>query len=477
MIPEPNFRRLLRDLAAHREAEAQLWPEIDDELLAKYLADPDGCSEEERAQVEAAKRHPHVAEMFETFKGPSLLHGAPPPTPATTPHGGDWIKAVAGVLLMWLLEWLLLRNYSSTTLAMLDSWKQLQREALYGIGGLLVALPLLGYLLKALGWVRRRRVFNSLALGVSLLGVLTLLGYAEFQKRTTTRALNDMFLQRRWITYEPPQFDPEKGQMPTEEDMERDLALLHSSDKDGGRFDGVITFSARGTLAKIPEIAKRVGFRSVILGIYIPKDQAGMPIKPEEQFQAAIEARAHVDAYCLGHNPPHQLDLATLAEWVAELRRATGGKPVTTTAPLSHYVGARGKELRQIGDFYFPDVAGPWQTGATPLQVLEQLRQSLILVTELPYDKPCLLKMISYPSGGRPGMTEEAQAEFFRGLTQTVRPPSGVYVSVFNSFDLSWKRPPLFDLTEEYVGLYTKDGKPKLALKIVREDFPVQTRP
>lgn len=479
-LPKRGCRRLLRDLAAERVAEAQLWPDIDDELLAKFLADPASCSDEERERVNQARQHPDIAEMFEVLREP-LPEPVPPEPPKPPPSGplGDWPKALAGVLLAWLVHWVLLRSHSDPTLAMLDSWNQLRNGALAGVVGFLVALPLLGLLLKYLGWIRRRRVFNSLAVGVSLLGALTLLVYAEFRKRETTQKLNAMFLQRKWVTYEPPGYDPdpETGRMPTEEEMERDLALLHSSAEDGGRFDGVITFSAQGTLGKIPEIAKRVGFRSVIMGIYIPKDKTGKPIKPEDQFQTAKEAQDYVDGFCLGQNPSNQLDIATLAQWVTELRQMTDDKPVTTTAPLRHYIGDRGKELRQIGDFYFPDVVGPWWRGASPQTVLEELERSLLLVSDLPRDKPCLLKMISYPSKGRPGIDEEAQAEFFRGMTQSLRPPSGAYLSIFNSFDLPWKNKAKFDPTEEHVGLYTKDRIPKRALKIVREDFPVQTNP
>ncbi len=162
---------------------------------------------------------------------------------------------------------------------------------------------------------------------------------------------------------------------------------------------------------------------------------------------------------------------------MAELRRATG-KPVTTTAPMASYLGDHGEPLRKLGDWYFPDCPGFWHLGATPQEMFREARQSVMHATELPRDRPVLLKMISFPAGGLPGLTEEAQAEFFTAICRDLYLPPGVYVSFYSAFDLPWQS----DLThwsrpQRYVGLFTKDGEPRQAAAVVRKGFPVQNRP
>jgi hypothetical protein len=278
------------------------------------------------------------------------------------------------------------------------------------------------------------------------------------------------------VAYEPPGYDPHTNKIPDKAELRKDLVRLHDA-KEGGGFDGLITFGAGGDLAEIPRLAKEVGFQAVIMGIYILRDEAGKPVKPVDQMERAYEVREWVDGYCLGHNTSTQLDTHALADWMAELRSRTG-KPVTTTAPLVNYLDERGRHLREIGDWYFPDLVGSWPFGTlSPVEVLRETKANLQLVAALPRNKPVLLKMISYPSGGAPGYTEEAQAAFFTGICRNLYLPSGVYVSVFSAYDLPWKRGDKdFSPQEEFVGLFTAQGEPKKAAAVLRLGFPIRSR-
>ena len=90
-----------------------------------------------------------------------------------------------------------------------------------------------------------------------------------------------------------------------------------------------------------------------------------------------------------------------------------------------------------------------------------------------------LLAMISYPSGGAPGLTEEAQRDFFLTLGRDVSLPPGIYASVFSGFDLPWKgrRPDEFAKPEYYVGLFDEKSRPKAAVEAIRKWPLVQQRP
>jgi hypothetical protein len=294
-------------------------------------------------------------------------------------------------------------------------------------------------------------------------------------------SLDDMFLDIRWCAYDPRQFNiyPGKERMPTLDEIEKDLELLHNA-KTGSGFDGLITFKANDNFGSIPRIAKqKVGFKKVIMGVYV-LERDGKWGPPEDQLKAAIDAREWVDGYCLGHNTPTQVDIEQLRQWMADLRHKTG-KPVTTTAPLVSYLGERGRALREIGDWYFPDVRGSWVYGAPPEKLIEELHQAVRDVTNLPSDRPVLLKMISCPAGPEPRFTPKAQADFYTWIARDLYLPPGVFLSYYNGFDLPWmsheEHPAEWSPGQQYVGFFTAKGEPRPSVEVVRKGFPVQRRP
>jgi hypothetical protein len=381
---------------------------------------------------------------------------------------------VAGVVLLPFVSLLIAGLSTASAVSDQTWWRDAQARFLEWDVGLVGVMAVLSPVLRLFGdagLMGRVR----LSLPLSVLGFILvsagIWSYAGEQQRQISRDLNASFSGHRWIAYDPPGYDPYTGRMPSEEEMEEDLRRLHEV----GGFDGVITFAAHGTLAEIPRLAKKVGFEAVIMGISI--DRAN-PVKPQEQMEKAIAARDHVDGYCLGHNPPMTLDFKVLAGWMDELRKATK-KPVTTTAPLISYVGDRGKELRDIGDWAFPDCVGFWHLGATPKEVVEQTQQMVRQVAELSGNKPVLMKMISFPSAGETDLSEKAQEEFFKTICRDLYLPIGVNVSFYSGYDLPWmdhNKHPEWSKPQQHVGLFTADRKPKRAVEIVRRGFPVQNR-
>lgn len=383
----------------------------------------------------------------------------------------------SAVLAQWVIAWGVLSLPDRAGLARLDWWQSMTHVLLFtgvGVGLVLVAARVI-LRLSIVSWR------GGLALSVLTCSLLSSLGFAEIQQVRIRDDLNAVFLEHRWVAYDPPEFNPYKGEerSPTPEEMERDLGLLR---QDAG-FDGLITFKSVGTLAQIPALAKKVGFRKVIMGVYVVLDSQGSPdpVGLAKEMDAAVAAREWVDGYCLGHNAPTVIEIAALKKWMTELRKRTGGKPVTTTAPLVSYLGERGQQLREIGDWYFPDVRGSWVYGAPPEKLMEELQQAVRDVTTLPPDRPVLLKMISCPAGPEPRYSPQAQAEFYRWLQRDLYLPSGVFLSYYNGFDLPWmshdKRPTDWSPGQQYVGFFTADGQPRPSVAVVREGFPVQRRP
>jgi hypothetical protein len=458
-------------------------PSVDYDLLARYAEDKEGCTPEERDEVEQQiALNPDLAVAVGVADPPSPRPASSPPAKS---RWAEFVLSALVVVLSAVLHRLASEVSVPDSLAWLDARAAFElrlREWGWLIGGMLVCV---GAVLAALGRLLRWRVILPLGLVVFAGFVLASVQQAAGEIRATRARLDQLFLSHQWVAYESPKLDPKQGKFPSEADIRAELDVLH---KQGG-FDALITFGSDGTLAAAPRIAKtECGFRAVVQGIYIPEvqDAAGNPADPDgalrRQLDHLLEETPdgvpddYVDAYCVGHNVSNRVPIQALAGWMAEVRRRTR-KPVTTTAPLHFYLGPQSQRFRQLGDFYFPDVNGGWSTviGATPDQALSQLRQDLYRVGELT-DKPVLLKMISYPSGGR-GLMPDHQLEFFRGVSTFVRPPRGCYLSVFSGFDLPWKKPPEFDPTEEHAGLFSADLKPKPAVGVLRNGFLVQNRP
>jgi exo-beta-1,3-glucanase (GH17 family) len=273
-------------------------------------------------------------------------------------------------------------------------------------------------------------------------------------------ALERVFMESHWIGYTPTEFDPDIGLYPDESSIEADLRTLAS-----GPFRGVITFGSYNTGAKIPEIARRVGLRGVIMGVYDPRSL--------EELQLAIAASDFVDGYCVGHMGLHEgrYNQADLLGAIRQVRAGTE-KPVSTTESLDSLLSH--EQLVDSVDWLFPDVHHYWHEGSTPELAFAELSEILETLESRANrgrrDKTVVLKMISYPSAGAPGLTPENQAGFFSRvwsrLRNAVNNRAQVYLSFFAAFDNSWKIPERrWGAGELSTGLYDITRAPKPAVK------------
>lgn len=371
------------------------------------------------------------------------------------------LVGLAIALLTSALVWLGWYFSTDPTLARLDWWEVLESRLLSSSVALSLVVSVGAAILYQIGKVRLLRPMVFAGGGfVSVAFVSWVI--AEVRQEQIGHDARAALSQRHWITLDPLGFDHQAGRKPTKEELARDLKQL----RDEGGFDGLITFGADGPLGDIPALAKQAGFKAVIMGLYVDPQN---PNAIEEQLAKAIQEKESCDAYCVGHNPSEQIPLAVLAEWMARLRQATG-KPVTTTFPLVHYLGERGRPLRAIGDFYLPDARGDWRLGATHPQLLRELRDDLQQATVLPHNKPVILKMIGMPSGGGPGLTLESQRDFYRAVHRDIDPPVGVSLAFHAGYDVPWKgaEPNIWAAPEEHVGLFTADRKAKPAVAAIR---------
>lgn len=280
--------------------------------------------------------------------------------------------------------------------------------------------------------------------------------------------LIDLVSDTRWIAYDPTHFDPHLGVLPDEASILNDLKTL----KETGRFDGIITFG--NSTDALPELNRQHGLEfKIIRGIWIPDDST--PSKDFNEFLehefAAVRKEASqnlVDAICVGHVRGQSTNIERLSKWIGELRRETG-LPITHTAPIINYVGERGRALREIGDFYFPDVGGAFRAKANVRDALTETQQNCLLAAELPADKPVLLKMIGFPGdlSATTRYSPSDQQSYFQQFFLDTTFPRHVYPSFAFAFDRPFAgreavlRPDQRDPSEEFMGLFTNEKIPR----------------
>ena len=72
-----------------------------------------------------------------------------------------------------------------------------------------------------------------------------------------------------WVTYSPPNADPNKGLETSLDDIRADLEVLREAG-----FTGLVTYDSRGVMGKdLPVIAEEAGFDGLIMGIWDPANE------------------------------------------------------------------------------------------------------------------------------------------------------------------------------------------------------------
>jgi len=264
---------------------------------------------------------------------------------------------------------------------------------------------------------------------------------------TLSDSIKKQLLDIRWVAYAPTNFnpDPKNKLIPTDESIRADLEVLHNAG-----FDGLVTYGAEFT--QIPRIAKEVGFRGMLLGVWDAKNA-------EELAKAKETAKEDIVLAIIVGNEglmSNRYDFATLKRVVEEMAEATG-KPVTTTEVVESYI--TNKELLQIGHFLAPNahpyhhsVKEPSKAVDWTVKTFEDLQKHT--------DKLILLKEVGLPTEGDTGLSEEAQAEYYRLLKDTT-----VKFIYFEAFDGPWKQG---GKVEPHWGLFRADRSSKPVLKVLQ---------
>lgn len=247
--------------------------------------------------------------------------------------------------------------------------------------------------------------------------------------------------------------DPTRFEMPTDEEIDADLALLE------GKVNAVRTYSVEGTLADVPELADKHGL-NVALGAWLDAhlDQN------EEQLRAVIDlANSHqnVVRVIVGNEVLYRGDLTVeqLEKYLDRARDAIGA-PVGTAETWHTWLAH--PELAQHVDFIGVHFLPYWEGVGVDAAVDYSFAQLKRLQRTFPH-KPIVVAEIGWPSRGRTRESAVAsvanEALFLRRFLHRAEHDQIVYY-VMEAFDQPWKA-YLEGAVGSYWGVYDVNRHPK----------------
>src|SRR5579872_266308 len=249
--------------------------------------------------------------------------------------------------------------------------------------------------------------------------------------------------------------DPTHFQMPTDAEIDADLALLE------GKVNAVRTYSVGSTLADVPELADRHGL-NVALGAWLDSHLD----KNEEQLKTAIElASSHqnVVRVLVGNEVLLRGDLR-LEELEKYLDRARDAieQPVGTAETWNTWLTF--PELARHVDFIGVHLLPYWEGVPVDEAVEYSFAQYKRLQKTFPH-KPIVVAEIGWPSRGRTHesavASESNEALFLRRFLARAHKEQLTYY-VMEAFDQPWKA-YMEGAVGSYWGVYDVNRRPKFA--------------
>ena len=251
------------------------------------------------------------------------------------------------------------------------------------------------------------------------------------------------------VAYHPSGVPPERIGQLSAEYLRKDLEVLRRAG-----FKSLVTYSSQGVLAKVPALARELGFNgTIVMGVWDPLSSA--------EVRAAIEQSAHIDGYCIGNEGlGARYSDQILEGQLRNVRRSTG-KPASTSEPIASYLqGSDANWLRENSDWLFPTAHPVHAHTVSPMAAVSWLVVHVDTLKGL-VNKQVVLKEVGYPTGGGPDFSEVTQGLFFQVLEQ-----SRLSFFHFEAFDQPWKadqslKAMPFPSAEGYWGLFKTDRTPK----------------
>ena len=237
------------------------------------------------------------------------------------------------------------------------------------------------------------------------------------------------------FTFNPMQrhHDPEKGDMPTLEQIERDIAIVE------GKSHAIRTYTVEGNLADIPLLAERYGL-NVALGAWIGADLATNDAEIERMLEAYRNSESNVVRAVVGNEAILRSDvrvkqLISYLDYVQEHLEI----PVSTAEPW--HIWHKFPELAEHVDYIAVHLLPYWENMDVDYAI-EYIKSKMDELAEAFPDKPIVITEVGWPSRGptRGGAKASLahQARFLRNFLEMAEEENYTYY-IIEAFDQPWK--------------------------------------
>ncbi|WP_041535814.1 hypothetical protein [Parvibaculum lavamentivorans] len=281
--------------------------------------------------------------------------------------------------------------------------------------------------------------------------------------------LQDAMAEGRFIAYQPTDLKVWDGNpvQASEVSIRRDLETLRPW------FDGLITYGAHSGAERIPAIAKDLGYRAVVMGVWDPEDDV-------ELANALAAWKQHPDIV-VGVSLGNEMVLSGRANWremertVENFRTKAPGLPLSVTEPFAQFLdGAEAAPLLARLDFLAVNVHPvfeKWFADAPPFNWADFVKQVTSRLAAERFCGPILVKETGVPTAPEAaGFTPEKQKQFYGELARQMPPSRNLAFAYFSAFDAPWR---VYDESavaghhpeEAHWGLFKEDRTPKPVMK------------
>ena len=277
--------------------------------------------------------------------------------------------------------------------------------------------------------------------------------------------LSAAMAQGRFVSYQPTQIQIHQGKATRADEagIAADLAVLRP------RFDGLILYGVLDGADRVVDVAARLGFRAVILGVWNLNDA--------RELDLALAAAARQPQLVVGVSLGNERVLAGVTSMQAlatRLQQARAKAPQllwTTTEPFHLFEQAAAQPLLAQMDFMLVNVHPAFQPWFRTASDADAARFVVNVVNDLSalYCGPVLVKETGVPTApASMGFTVQRQAGFWRSLQAQLSPAPLRAFAYFSAFDAPWRvnddHPTAGAQPQEGSwGLYGPTRQPKLA--------------
>jgi exo-beta-1,3-glucanase (GH17 family) len=267
----------------------------------------------------------------------------------------------------------------------------------------------------------------------------------------------------RFVAYHPTALQIHAGRASAADpaSIRADLEVLRA------RFDGLITYGALDGHEAIPAIARELGFRALVIGVWDPSNAAEL----DAALVAAHRYPQLVVGVSLGNEMlfSHRRSPDQLLAVMASVHTRAPALPLSTTEPFHIFYDPQTFELQRQLDFLMVNVHPIYQAWfhAVPDTAAAQFVIDVTHRLAQQFCGPILVKETGVPTAPvAAGFTEQRQATFYAALRERYLPSRNSAFAYFSAFDASWRvadtqASPGEHPEEAHWGLYDERRNPK----------------